>query len=249
MNISYHKWESPHLRHQTEIKVYGTKGKPLLVFPSSKGRFYDFENFGMIDTLKDFIENEKIVVFCADGIDWQTWFNPNCHPHDKGVRHNEYDQMVYHEIISFIKDYLQDPNAKIITTGCSFGAYHAANFFFRHPDVCSGLIALSGVYSLDFSVGECCDDEIYFNDPLKYLPNLKDAWYLDKFNASDIIICVGQGAYEDWMLEQSKRLSEALDSIGVNHWFDLWGYDVNHDWPWWKKQIIYFLNNLKKNKL
>ena len=157
--------------------------------------------------------------------------------------------MVYQEIIPLIKNYVQDSEDKIITTGCSFGAYHATNFFFRHPDVCSGVIALSGVYSLNFSVGDYCDDDIYFNDPLKYLPNLKDPWYIDKFNSSDIIICVGQGAYEEWMLEESKRLSQSLGSIGVENWLDLWGYDVNHDWAWWKKQIIYFLNNLKKNEI
>jgi esterase/lipase superfamily enzyme len=251
MDISYHSWESPRLGHKAELKVYGTKGRPLLAFPSSKGRFFDFENFGMIETLSEFINQEKIVVFAIDGIDWQTWFNPHASPSEKGQRHESYDQFVYHEIVPFIKNYLgitENPN--IIATGCSFGGYHSANFFFRHPDVVTGLIALSGVYSLDFSVGSYSDDNIYFNDPLKYLPNLKDEWYLDKYKNSDIIICVGQGAYEDWMLDQSKALSSALHSIGINdHWFDLWGHDVNHDWPWWRKQLVYFLQNLRHNPI
>ena len=71
MNISYHKWESPRLGHGIELKVYGTKGRPLLVFPSSKGRFYDYEDNGMIHVLSEYIEKEKLIVFTIDGIDWQ----------------------------------------------------------------------------------------------------------------------------------------------------------------------------------
>jgi esterase/lipase superfamily enzyme len=248
MNISYHTWESPRLGHGTELKVYGTKGQPLLVFPSSKGRFYDYENFGMIHTLREYIENEKILVFTIDGIDWQTWFNDSAHPKDKARRHEEYDKFVYQEVIPFIKNHHGTNNELgIIATGCSFGAYHAANFFFRHPDVITSMIALSGVYSLDFSVGDYVDDNVYFNDPLKYLPDLKDPWYLEKYKNSDIIICIGQGAFEDWMIDQSKALSQALYNIGVdNHWLDIWGYDVYHDWPWWKKQIVYFLGKLRQ---
>ena len=250
MNISYHTWESLHLEQKVELKVYGTNGRPMLVFPSSKGRFYDYENFGMIDALSEYINGKNLIVFTVDGIDWQTWFNPDIHPSEKAKRHTDYDQFIYKEVIPFIKTYEGlKPTDDIIATGCSFGAYHAANFFFRHPDVINGLIGLSGVYSLNFSVGDYVDDNIYFNDPLKYLSNLKDPWYIDKYNESDIIICSGQGAYEEWSLEESKKLSTILNTIGVNYWLDLWGYDVNHDWPWWRKQLVYFLGKLKKHPL
>ena len=250
MNIEYFSWESPYLGQKMELKVYGSKGRPLLVFPSSKGRFFDYENFGMIEALREYIIGQNLIVFSIDSVDWQSWFNPEISPSEKAKRHLDYDNYVYNEVIPFIKSYKNlSPNPNIIATGCSFGAYHAANFFFRHPDVVNGLIALSGVYSVDFSVGSFVDDNVYFNDPLKYLPNLKDPWYLDKFNDSDIIICCGQGAYEEWSIEQSKALSNVLDKINVKYWLDLWGFDVNHDWPWWRKQIVYFLGRMKKRPL
>ena len=32
--------------------------------------------------------------------------------------------------------------------------------------------------------------------------------------------------------------------MGIDAWIDYWGYDVNHDWPWWYKQMNYFLGRL-----
>ena len=48
MNIEYHRWWSPHLQQDMELKVYGYYGKPVVVFPAQGGRFFDYENFGMI---------------------------------------------------------------------------------------------------------------------------------------------------------------------------------------------------------
>lgn len=252
MNVAYHTWESKILGQKAELKVYGTNGRPLLVFPSSKGRFFDYENFGMINALSEFINDKKLIVFSVDSIDGQSWLNTKANPGEKALRHSDYDQYIYKEVIPFIKSYeglTEKETENILTTGCSLGAYHAANFFFRHPDVITGMIGLSGVYSVNFAVGGYVDDTIYFNDPLRYLPNLKDPWYIDKFNESDIFLCSGQGAYEAWSLEQSKALYNALQKIGVDSWLDIWGFDVNHDWPWWKKQIVYFLEKLQKHPL
>lgn len=234
---------------RTEIKVYGSKGRPLLVFPTTNGRFYDYENFGMVEALQEYIKGQNLIIFTVDSIDSQSWLNSDISPSEKARRHIDYDQFIYNEVIPFITSYKQAKN-DIIVTGCDFGAYHAANFFFRHPDVVNGLIALSGTYSVDFAVNGYVDDNVYFNDPLLYLPNLKDSWYLDKFKDSDIIICSGQGDYEEISITQSRALSSALGKIGViNHWLDLWGFDVSHDWLWWRKQIVYFLGHLKKRPL
>ncbi len=248
MKISYQTWHSNQLNQKVELKVYGTNGRPLLVFPTSKGRFFDYENFGMIDAFREYIIGEQLIVFTVDSIDSQSWYNPDISAKEKAQRHNDYDQFVYKEVVPFIQYYeSKSPRSNIIATGCDFGAYHAANLFFRHPDVIKGVIALSGSFTVDFAVGNYVDDNVYFHDPLKYLPNLKDPWYFDKFNDSDIILCSGQGINEE--PEKSLYLSTVLGRIGVNHWLDIWGYDVYHDWHWWRKQIVYFLGHLKKRPL
>ena len=32
-----------------------------------------------------------------------------------------------------------------------------------------------------------------------------------------------------------------LDAKGIHAWVDFWGYDVDHDWGWWYKQVEYYL--------
>ena len=95
------------------------------------------------------------------------------------------------------------------------GGFHSANFFFRHPEVFDGVISLSGLFSPRFFIGDYMDDLVYFNSPLNYLANMDDADYLQLYRQSEIIICVGQGAWEDEMRAEAgllKRSSKAKTS-------------------------------------
>lgn len=132
----------------------------------------------------------------------------------------------------------------LLSTGVSMGGYHSANFFFRHPDIFDSVISLSGLFQLKMFVGEYVDDNIYYNSPLLYLPGLNDEWYLEKYRRSKIIICAGQGAWETDTLVDVLTMEKILDEKQVPAWIDLWGYDVNHDWPWWRRQLPYFLSKI-----
>jgi esterase/lipase superfamily enzyme len=124
------------------------------------------------------------------------------------------------------------------------GAYHAANAFFRHPDAFDGLVGLSGLYDVTMFVGDFVDDDVYFNAPLRYLPGLADPWYLERFRAARIAILVGQGTYEEACLRDTRALDATLAALGVPAWFDYWGLDVAHDWPWWRRMLPYALERL-----
>jgi esterase/lipase superfamily enzyme len=244
MNIEYHQWWSPNLGQNMEMKVYGHYGKPVLVFPAQGGRFFEYEDFKMIDAVAGFIDGGKIKVFTVDSIDNQSWANWNAHPADRARRHEDYDRYIVHEVAPFINHHCAGSEQKVIATGCSMGAYHAANFFFKHPDVFDTMISLSGLFHLQMFTGEYVDDNVYFNSPLQYLPDLIDPWFLDQYRSSNIIVGVGQGAWEDAMLADAYALKHILDDKGIPHWIDIWGYDVNHDWPWWRKMMPYFLSHL-----
>ena len=244
MNIEYHKWWSPNLGHDMELNVYGHYGKPMLVFPAQGGRFYEFEDFGMIEACRWFIESGKIKVFTVDSVDNQSWANWGAHPAERARRHEDYDRYIVQEVAPFIRGHCGESDQKILTTGCSMGGYHAGNFFFRHPDVFDGMICLSGLFQLHMFVGDYSDDNVYFNSPLYFLPNLDDAWYLDQYCRSHIIVCVGQGAWEEPMLADARTLQRILEAKSVPAWIDFWGHDVNHDWPWWRQQLPYFLGHI-----
>ncbi len=244
MKIGYHKWYSPSLGHDMELKTYGWYGKPMLVFPAQGGRFYEYEDFKMIDAISSFIEAGKIKVYTMDSIDNQSWANYGIHPADRARRHEDYDRYITQEVAPFIIENCAGTSERFIVTGVSMGAYHAGNFFFRHPDVFDTLIAISGLFQLRMFIGDYVDDNVYFNSPLYYLPKLDDPWYLDRYRTSRIIVGVGQGAWEDDMLADARELQRILSEKNIPHWIDYWGYDVNHDWPWWRQMMPYFLDKL-----
>ncbi|MBN1638993.1 MAG: esterase family protein [Ignavibacteriales bacterium] len=244
MRVEYHKWFSPNLGHEMEMKVYGHYGKPVLVFPCQGGKFYEWEDFGMIEKIRWFIDSGKIKLFTVDSIDNQSWVNYSIHPGDRAKRHESYDKYIVDEVAPFIKEHCGHTEQKILTTGCSMGAYHAGNFLFRHPEIIDACICLSGLFQLSNLLGDYCDDLVYFNSPIFFLPNLNDHKLLKLYRKSKIVICAGQGAWEDLMIQDAKEMKKVLDSKGIPSWIDFWGHNVNHDWPWWYKQLPYFLGKI-----
>ena len=75
-------------------------------------------------------------------------------PAERNARHDRYDRYITAEVVPFIRSHCHDSRLRVMTNGCSMGAYHAVNFFLRHPDLFAGTIALSGLYRLDRFVGD-----------------------------------------------------------------------------------------------
>ena len=231
---------SSHLNRDMHILVHGHGGVPVLAFPCQDSMCDNFENFGMIDTLYDFIENGNIQVFTVDTVDKESWSDIYG---DKG--HRAWMQECYYNfIIEEALPYICGVNPtenQPIATGCSLGATHAAIVFFRRPDLFSGVLSLSGAYNASDFWDGWCDGVLYDNSPLAFLKNMpSDHPYINIYNQKKIILCSGQGAWESG-LDSTIKMGEIFREKGINAWVDLWGYDVNHDWPWWKKQIVYFL--------
>jgi len=243
MHIEYHKWWSPRLNEDLEIKVYGHQGRPLLIFPSSRGKFYEFADMGMIKALEPFINEGRLRVFCPDGRDWETWF-ANAHPADKARRANDYEATIIHEVVPFIKNCQNAWDIRIMTGGCSFGAYHAANFILKHPDVFDVAFCLSGCYTIKQWTGGFGNQDTYYNDPLAYLDNMHDSWFLDRLRKSLVIVCVGQGPWEGEFIGEAQKLVDKLRAKEIPVWHEVWGHDAAHDWPWWRKQFPYLMGKI-----
>lgn len=241
MYTEYHKWWSPNLGQDMEVKVYGHAGRAILVFPAQGGRFYEYEDFGMVQACRGSIDAGHVRFFTVDSVDYQSWVNWGAHPADRARRHEDYDRYIIQEVVPLIRGF---GCHKALTTGVSMGGYHSANFFFRHPDCFDGCICLSGVFRLNLFIGDYMDQNVYFNTPLAYLANLSDPWLLDQLRQSQIVVCVGQGAWEDEMRVDAAELRRVLEEKRIPAWIDFWGHDVQHDWPWWRVQMLYFLRQL-----
>ncbi len=229
------------LHRDMECMIYGTGGKPVLVIPSQNGRYFDWDNFGMMELLSDWILAEKIQLFAVDTIDKETVSDETGNPHDRVRRHECWYNYVLEEALPHFLQ-VNGSGLRPMVTGVSMGAYHAGNFFFRRPDIFDGLIALSGVYDTRPIYGDYMDEVIYNNSPADFLAHMPpDHPWIGLYNRSRAVLCVGQGAWEGPLLDGTRRMDAVLKQKGIATWVDYWGFDVNHDWPWWKKQLRYFL--------
>jgi esterase/lipase superfamily enzyme len=241
MNESYFKQYSWILDRDIEHAVFGEGGKVCFAFPPQNGHVWDFRNFGMIDSVRPWIEAGRLTVVCVDAIDEETWSNEGGDPRSRIELHERWFRYLTDELAP---QYLHDGERGIVT-GCSMGGVHAGIFFFRRPDLFDTLISLSGLFDARFFFHDYMDDLVYGNSPIHFLPNMpQDHPWMDWYRKSNIIICVGQGAWEDDMLRDARIMDGILSSKGIPHWSDYWGYDVNHDWPWWQKQLPYFIGKL-----
>ena len=241
METQYFKHYSHALGRDMECKVYGHAGRPVLFIPCQDGRFFDFESFKMTDTWAPWIQSGKVQVFAIDTMDKETWSDKNGEPYYRIRRHEQWIRYIVDEVVPLIH-YISGQQG-ILTFGCSLGATHAANLFLRFPDIFSGCLALSGIYTAEYGFGDYMDAVVYENSPVHYMANMSYGHpYIEKYNRGQGIICVGLGAWE--MPESTRRLDEIFRDKGINMWVDFWGYDVNHDWPWWHKQVAYFVPKL-----
>ena len=233
---------SSSLGHDLEYRVYGHGGQPVIAFSSMNGRFYDFENFGMVDAVAHLLDEGRLTLYTVDGVDWLSWTNEALSPGDRARRHEAYDRYVADELMPTVLSETGRETAWV--TGCSMGAFHASNFLFRHPDLADGLVAMSGVYQVRRFIGDFVDDAVYFNSPLLYLPGLEDGWYLDRYRRSRLVFCIGQGRCEEECLAETRALEAILETKQIPATFDYWGHDVDHDWPWWRRMLPYQLERL-----
>jgi esterase/lipase superfamily enzyme len=235
-------WFSERLGHDMELIVYGHAGQPLIAFPSQDGRAADWEGFGMIDACWELLEGGRLMLVAVDGIDWQSWTNASAPIEWRARRHNDYHRYVTDEVMPFVGD--QSGRETAWATGCSMGAFHAANFFFRRPDLFDGVIAISGVYGTRRMLGDYSDDDVYFNSPLSYLPNLADPRHLERYRRSRIVFSVGQGAWENEAIDDTRAMQEILHEKRIPASFDYWGHDVEHHWYWWQQMLRHHLEPL-----
>ena len=239
MHREIHRWWSPSLNKDMEIAVYGHYGFALLMFPTAAADFLEYERFQLIDAISPQINAGKIKVFSINSINQESWLNPHMHPFDKGVRHQHYNNYVVQEVVPFIYDHCRG-QVPIVTAGASLGALHCANVFFRRADIFSGTIAMSGSYDLRPYSDGYFDENCFYNSPVDYLPGWNDHYMLEQMRQSRIVIASGQGSYE--APGRSIHLSQILHSKGIPHVLDLWGHDITHDWPTWRKMLPHFLD-------
>lgn len=237
MKETYFKWHSPVLGKEMEMLVFGEGGYPVIVFPTSMGSYTQNKDFKLIDAARWFVENKLVKIYTPASIDNDSWYAKHLHPADRARNHQLYDRFVLEEVVQKALD--ETGSAKAAFAGCSFGAYHATNFAFRHPEVAGYLFNMGGAFDIRDQVKGFYDDNVYFNNPPDFIPGLQHpALY-------EMGIVFGTGD-QDMCMDANIRMSEILKAKGINHWLDIRQGAV-HDWPVWREMFPHYLSLIRFN--
>ncbi len=236
MNREYHKWWSDRLKRDMELLVFGHAGAKVLIFPSRFGRFYEYEKLGLVNSIKDKVQQGYLQLYCIDGIDAESLYNKTVHPKDRISRHIDYENYILEEVVPFM--HKNNSHDCMISHGVSLGAFQAANIAFRNPHLFKKLVAFSGRYDLTLSIEYFSDlfdgyydEDIYFHTPSHFLPNLECSWRLSCLREMDIILVIGK---EDPFLENNQQFSTILNSKNINHQLLVWD-DRAHSGYYWRR--------------
>jgi esterase/lipase superfamily enzyme len=96
MNERYIKWYTPWLSREFEMLVFGYGGGlPLIIFPTSFGRYYQNKDFGLTGSVSSYVDAGKITLYCPDAIDLESFYNKSIHPADRMRTHNAYENVMF----------------------------------------------------------------------------------------------------------------------------------------------------------
>jgi len=242
MNREYHKWFSAALQRDMELLIFGHSGRAVLFFPTRTARFYDYENWGIIEAMSQQINNGEIQVFCVDSIDAESFYNANIHPQARISRHLEYEQYLLHEVIPLIHS--KNSGNYLETAGCSMGAYHAINLALKYPWLFKKAVGISGRYDLTENPGDFKDlldgfrdDSVYYNMPRQYIANLTDEVLLDAIRNVEIILAIGE---TDPFLYSNQDLSQLLWNKAIPNQLYIWASNA-HRPHYWRKMVPLYL--------
>ena len=108
MYRQYHKWYSHSLHRDMELLVFGHAGPPMLVFPSSMGAFFEFEDRGMVSAVADKLSHGGLQLFCVSSVDKESWYNRRAHPRDRVVRYLQYERYILNEMSEGERDRFEE---------------------------------------------------------------------------------------------------------------------------------------------
>lgn len=235
MNREYHRWHSPALNRDMELLMFGHAGARVLVFPTSQGRFYEWEDKGMMAALGDLIGSGSIQVTCVDSVDAESWYNWGAHPGARAYRHSQYDGYLYNEVLPLMEGHSRTPFTIVI--GASFGAFHAMSFGLKHPERVNRIIGMSGLYNILRFTGGYSDENVYLNNPAQFIAGEHDEGRLRLLRQQDVVMASGES---DRLTPSSREMSGILWGKGIGNALRIWD-GWAHDWQYWAQMLRLYL--------
>ena len=236
MHREFHRWHSPALGRTMELLVFGHAGARVIVFPTSRGKFYEWEDRGLVWALREHLDNGWLQLYCVDSVDSESWYNWGAHPGHRAYRHRQYLHYIYSEVLP-LSSY-KNGNPFLMTVGASFGAFHAMSFGLRYADKVDRIIGLSGLYDIRRFTGGYSDENVYFSNPAEFIAGEWEWHRLEALRHVDIIMAVGN---TDPLVDASRQMSGILWGKGIGNALREWD-GWQHDWQYWERMLKHYLN-------
>lgn len=243
MTARHRLLESPHLGRRVHLWTFGEVGRPLVVFPSNAGVAHEWKEGGMIDALAPLLAAGRVKIYCPETNVSKSFSGSGSVAH-RMAHHHAYERFVLDTLVPFIREDCRMPNARMVATGCSVGALYASVFVLKHPETFHRALCLSGRYRTSKFFDGGSSRDLYLNDPLAFLPNLRGPG-LDRVRSqAHLTIVVGRGAFEEGCIPETAELGALLKRKGIPHHLAFWGADSTHTYPWWRKQALHYLSQM-----
>ncbi len=233
--------ESPALGRQVHLWCHGQFGPPVIVFPSAAGMAHEWDRHGMLEVLAPLINGGRVKLYCPESNVSETWTAKDTPLAHRMQRHHAYERFVGETLVPFIREDCRWPTAPMTAIGCSLGGTYSALFALKFPETFKHALCMSGRYlTTELTAGEN-SQELYFNNPLAFVPGMHgEALERVRRNTEITLVC-GRGKWEEGCIEETIALGRLLRDKQIPSETDIWGPDSRHDWDYWQKQVVMHL--------
>jgi esterase/lipase superfamily enzyme len=235
MHREYHRWFSRSLNRDMELLVFGHGGPPVVVFPTSMGAFFEFEDRGMVRALSGKLDHGRLRLFCVSSVDSESWYARRVHPRARVLRHLHYEDYLLNDVVPLVRHLTGHDTMGV--TGCSFGAWHAMSMALRYPYTFTSCITMGGKFDITPFLDGYFDEDCYFANPTSFLPGLNDPYYLDQFRRNKWVLVTGD---QDICRSANEEFSGLMRARGIPHSLHVWNHS-KHDWPDWRPMAQAYL--------
>jgi esterase/lipase superfamily enzyme len=232
----YHRWASRHLGREMELLTFGHAGLPVVVFPTSMGAFFDYEDRGMVAAVADKIDAGMLRLICVATLDSETFYARQAPPRARIDRYLSYERYLVEELVPWLQRVTRWTAMGV--TGCSFGGYHALTMALRHPDVFTECITMGAAFDITRFFEGYYDEDVYLLCPPHFLPGLDNNWFLDRMRRNKWVLVTGDA---DICRAETEQAAGLLGFRDVPHSLHVWGNGSAHDWPEWIKMAKAYL--------
>lgn len=226
------EWRSPSLGKDMELAIYGESGTPIIGLPTRGANCDQWETFGMVDGISYQLQNGFNRLFCLSSVDEESFLNESASPEQRMIRQKQYESYLIEEVVPYIRE--ENKTNFIIIAGVDLGGYHAITTALKHPNEFGKAIGMSGIYDINIFLDEYYSDEVYYNNPMDFVPNMNKQPMLEKIRDIDFRLV----SYEsDERKEDAKRMSNVLRMKFIEHDLDIWGIDDQEEWELWPRML------------